>query len=62
MKCIFRAGTWLEGLINVITFGHGKQFASWIAWTFFKNPDCGCESRKQYLNNLFGCSDGIKLN
>jgi hypothetical protein len=60
-KCIFRAGTWLEGLINVVTLGHGKQLASWIAWTFFKSNDCGCEQRKTYLDNLFNCSDDIRL-
>lgn len=59
--CIFRAGTWLEGLISVLTLGHGKNVAGWIAWTFFKNPDCGCERRKEYLDNLFGCHNGIKL-
>lgn len=60
-KCIFRFGTWLEGLISVLTLGHGKQFAGWVAWTFFKNPDCGCERRKKYLDELFGCQDGVKL-
>lgn len=62
MKCIIRLGTFVEGLINVITLGHGKPVASWIAWTFFKNPDCGCERRKEYLDNLMGCQNGIKLN
>ena len=60
--CIWRFGTWLAGLISVITFGHGTQLAGWIAWTFFKSNDCGCESRKEYLDNLFGCSDDIKIN
>jgi len=62
MRCIIRLGTLVEGLINVIFLGHGKQFAGWVSWTFFRNPDCGCESRKQYLDNIMGCSDGIKLN
>jgi hypothetical protein len=61
MKCIWRFGTWLEGLISVCTLGHGTQLAGWIAWTFFKNPDCGCARRKEYLDNLFGCQNGIKL-
>lgn len=60
-KCIWRFGTWLEGLINVVTLGHGKTLAAWVAWTFFKNPDCGCERRKDYLDNLFGCRNEIKL-
>lgn len=60
--CIIRLGDFTEGVINVVTLGHGKQLAGWIAWTFFKNPDCGCERRRIYLNSLCGCSDGIKLN
>jgi hypothetical protein len=44
-------------LIDVITFGWGKSLAGWIAWTLFKNPDCGCQSRKEYLNKLFNCED-----
>jgi hypothetical protein len=62
MKCIWRFGTWLEGLISVLTLGHGTAIAGWVAWTFFKNPDCGCTRRKEYLDNLFGCHNGIKLN
>lgn len=56
-KCIFPFGSWLESLIDVITFGWGKSLAGWIAWTFFRKTDCGCESRKQYLNKLFNCED-----
>ena len=61
--CVFPLGSWLESLINVISFGWGKSLAGWVAWTFFKNPDCGCESRKQYLDNLFNCNQhgGIRL-
>ena len=59
--CIWRFGTWLEGLISVLTAGHGKQFAGWISWTFFRNPDCGCKRRQEYLDNLFGCNNNIKL-
>lgn len=60
-KCIFPFGSWLESLINVITLGHGKSLAGWIAWTFFKNPDCGCDRRRDYLDNLFNCKQGIKF-
>ena len=61
--CVFPLGSWLESLINVITAGHGKSVASWIAWTFFKNPDCGCTRRKNYLNKIFNCEyhEQIKL-
>ena len=63
MKCIFPFGSWLESVINVITFGWGSEIASWIAWTLFKNPDCGCTRRKIYLDQLFNCGDkgSIKL-
>lgn len=56
-KCIFPFGSWLESLINVITFGWGKSLASWIAWTFFRSRDCGCDSRREYLDNLFNCEN-----
>ena len=50
MKCIWRFGTWFEGLISVLTLGHGTALAGWVAWTFFKNPDCGCTRvRKLWL-------------
>lgn len=62
MKCIFPLGSWLESLINVCSFGHGKKLAGWIAWTFFKNPDCGCARRRDYLDKLVGCENkGIRL-
>jgi hypothetical protein len=60
-KCIFPFGSWLESLINVITFGWGAEFAHFIAWKFFKTHDCGCTRRKDKLNELFGCKEGIKL-
>lgn len=55
--CVFPFGSFLESLINVITLGWGKSLASWVAWTFFKNPDCGCERRKKYLDKLFNCEN-----
>jgi hypothetical protein len=61
MKCIFPFGSWLESVINVITFGWGSEIASWIAWTLFKNPDCGCTRRKIYLDQLFNCGDKGKI-
>jgi hypothetical protein len=60
-KCIFPFGSWLESLINVITLGHGKNLAGWIAWTFFRTHDCGCDRRRDYLDKLFNCQKGIKL-
>lgn len=63
-KCIFPFGSWLESLINVITFGWGAELAHWIAWTFFKTHDCGCKRRRDYLDKLFNCEDAttFKIN
>ena len=59
--CIWRFGTWFEGLLNVISLGHSKQIAGWVAMELFGLSDCGCESRKKKLDNFFNCSDDIKL-
>jgi hypothetical protein len=56
-KCIFPFGSWLESLINVVTFGWGKELAHFIAWNFFKTHDCGCQRRKDSLNKLFNCEE-----
>jgi len=60
MKCIIRLGDFTEGLINVITLGHGKTLAGWIALKL-GYQDCKCEARKIWLNKLCGCQNGIKL-
>lgn len=59
--CIIKVGNMVSGLIDVITLGRGKDLAGWIAITFFNTPDCKCESRRIWLNALFGCEDGIRL-
>ncbi len=59
--CIIRIGNIVAGLIEVITFGWGKDLAGWIAWTFFRNPSCGCEERRIKMNSWLGCKEGIKL-
>jgi hypothetical protein len=59
--CIWKFGTWLEGLINVLTLGHAKSLAGWIALKYFNTHDCGCERRRVWLNEFFGCEEGIKL-
>lgn len=59
--CIIRVGNFVDGLINIVTLGHGKSVAGWVSLKFFNNPDCGCERRRIYLNELFGCPEGIKL-
>ena len=58
--CIIKVGNVLDGLINLITFGWGKDIAGWIA-TKLGYASCGCEERRVFLNELFGCEESIKL-
>ena len=59
--CIIKVGNIVEGLINVLTLGWGKDLASWVAWNIYRQTDCGCERRRVYLNELFGWKEGIRL-
>lgn len=61
MICLIKVGNIVDGLINIVTFGWGKDAAGWIAWKFFGTHDCGCERRRIFLNELFGCKEGLKL-
>lgn len=58
--CIAKVGNVVEGLINVLTLGFGKDLAGWVA-TKLGYESCGCEERRVWLNEFFGCPDGIKL-
>lgn len=58
--CIIKVGNIVEGLINVITLGWGKSLAGWIALKL-GYANCKCEERRIYLNEFFGCPEGIKL-
>ena len=61
MICIIKVGNIVDGLINVITLGYGKDIAMWVA-NKLGYADCGCERRRVYLNELFGCKQkGIEL-
>lgn len=59
--CIIKLGNMVEGTIELVTFGRGKDMATWIAHRLgFKS--CGCDERKAWLNSLVGCSPSqIKL-
>lgn len=46
-----KLGDGLEKLISIITFNQDKKIATYIAKLRGKE-DCGCERRKQKLNNL----------
>lgn len=45
-------GTYVEFIINLLTFGKGEVLALWIAKTFFNSNKCYCCERKQWLNRL----------
>jgi hypothetical protein len=59
--CIIKVGNIIDGLINLLTLGWGKDIASWIALKL-GYASCGCEERRIWLNEYFGCKEGIKLN
>lgn len=46
-----RLGDLTEKIISIITLGQGKKIATYIAKLRGKE-DCGCNRRKDYLNNL----------
>jgi hypothetical protein len=46
-----KLGDILEKLISIVTLGQGKKIATYIAKLRGKE-DCGCDRRKQKLNNL----------
>jgi hypothetical protein len=58
--CIVKVGNILDGVINVLTLGRGKDIAGWIALKL-GYASCGCEERRIWLNEYFGCNEGIKL-
>mgnify|MGYP001221121240 CR=1 FL=1 len=62
MACIIKLGNIIEGLIEVITLGRGKDFAQWFA-SKLGYMSCGCDERKEWLNKLSKCPQkDIKLN
>lgn len=61
MICLIRLGDWIEAIITFVTLGHGKYLAQWVA-NKLGYEDCGCDKRKDWLNNLVGCKEkSIKL-
>lgn len=47
--CLVKLGTIVEGLINVVTFGNGKDLASYIA-SKMGYTNCGCDERRIAMN------------
>ena len=59
--CIIKLGNMVEGTIELVTFGRGKDIATWIAKKL-GYASCGCDERKAWLNKIVGCSPSqIKL-
>jgi hypothetical protein len=48
-------------VLDIVFLGRAKDIAGWIAIKVFNKQSCGCLERQIYLNELFGCPDGIKL-
>ena len=47
--CFIRLGSILEHIIGLITLGHGKTTASWIARKLGYS-NCGCDRRRITMN------------
>ena len=59
--CIIKVGDFVEGILQVISLGRSKDIAEYIAHKL-GYESCGCDERKEKLNNLVGCyQQTIKL-
>jgi len=59
--CIIKVGNIVAGLLDVIFLGRAKDIAGFIAIRLLGKQSCGCIERQIYLNELFGCKEGIQL-
>jgi hypothetical protein len=59
--CIIKVGNIVAGLLDVIFLGRAKDIAGFIAIRLLGKQSCGCLERQRYLNEFFGCPEGIKL-
>lgn len=50
--CKIKLGTWLEQFIDWVTFGNGKYYAYIVAVKWLGYKSCGCDERKEFLDNL----------
>lgn len=53
--CFIRLGSILEHLIGLISLGHGKSFAYWVAKKLGYSS-CGCDRRRVTMNQ-WTCPD-----
>jgi len=49
--CFIRIGSILEHIIGLVTLGHGKTAAYWVARKLGYSS-CGCDQRRVWLNQL----------
>ena len=49
--CFIRLGSILEHIIGLVTLGHGKTAAFWVARKLGYSS-CGCDQRRVWLNQL----------
>ena len=52
--CLIKLGDFVEGILQVLFLGRSKDIATWIAYKL-GYQSCGCDERKEKLNNLLGC-------
>lgn len=50
---MFILGDLIYYFFLIISFGQSKKISSYIAKKWLKMEDCGCNNRRNYLNNLF---------
>jgi hypothetical protein len=62
MICLIKVGNIVSAILDIIFLGRAKDIASYIAIELLGKESCGCLERQIYLNELFGCKEGIKLN
>ena len=49
---MIRIGDYVEALIHVLTLGYGKRLSTYIAVDLMGYKDCGCCTRREWLNRL----------
>lgn len=59
--CIIKVGNIVSAILDIIFLGRAKDIAGFIAIKLLGKQSCGCLERQIYLNELFGCKEGIKL-
>jgi hypothetical protein len=59
--CIIKVGNIVSAILDILFLGRAKDIAGFIAIRLLGKQSCGCLERQIYLNELFGCKEGIKL-